>query len=388
MVHRCVKTCRVGKLVAMAVLVPTITMICGCGLFQKKEPDLPYTPLPDPATLPAATGGNVLSINGEAITAAEMADITRSMMRPGAALPDYEQFQAAVKPRLTRFVRSRIAEIVVYQEAKKEFDTSFDDKLDQAVETEVRRYVATFNGDYAAADKDLARQKMTWQSFRDMQRRQILTQVYVQKQLGDPKPVTHNDLVAFYDSIKDEAYKVPGILVVRLIDIQPDAIELSDPNQDRVLAAKDIAVEVAARARSGEDFASLARRYSNDHSSDNGGLWSPIEPGSLAPPYDVIEKEAADMEPNSVAGPVIADGHFFIIRLEKKQLKGYKPFEEVQQEVQRRFNESRREKAFDDIMRKRIDLAKIGDIDAFVDACVLATYNDLRKEAAGSGTGQ
>jgi peptidyl-prolyl cis-trans isomerase SurA len=381
-------TRRVGKIMVMASFAVIIAIVSGCGLFQKKEQDLPYTPLPDPAALPAATGGNVLSVNGEAVTVAEMVDATKAMMRPGMNVPDYPQFQAAIKPRLTRLIHSRIAEIVVYQEAKKEFDTSFDDKLEQAVETEVQRYVSTFNGDYAAADRDLARQKMTWQSFRDMQKRQILTQVYIQKQLGDPKPITHNDLVAFYDSIKDAEYLVPGILEVRVIDIQPDAIELSDPNQDRLLAAKDIAVEVAARARAGEDFAYLAGRYSSDHSKDRGGLWNPIEPGSLAPPYDVIEKAAMDMEPNSIAGPIAANGHFFIVRLEKKQVKGYRPFEEVQHEVQRRINESRREKAFDDIMRKRIDLTKVGDIDTFIEACVFATYNDLKKEASSPGAGQ
>ncbi len=381
-------THRVGIRIFMACFAVLFAMTSGCGLFQKKEPDLPYTPLPDPAKLPAATGGNVLSVNGEAVTVAEMVDATKAMMRPGMNVPEYEQFRAALKPRLTRLVHSRIAEIVVYQEAKKEFDTSFDDKLEQAVETEVQRYVSTFNGDYAAADKELARQKMTWQSFREMQKRQILTQVYIQKQLGDPKPVTHNDLVAFYDSIKDAEYLVPGILEVRVIDIQPGAIELSDPNMDRLLVAKDIAVEVAKRAAAGEDFASLASRYSNDRSKDKGGLWNPIEPGSLAPPYDVIEKATADVEAGSTIGPLAADGHFFIVRLEKKQVKGYRPFEEVQHEVQRRVNESRREKAFDDIMRKRIDLSRVGDIDTFTEACVVATYNDLKRAAVPSESGQ
>ncbi|HSV27074.1 MAG TPA: peptidylprolyl isomerase, partial [Sedimentisphaerales bacterium] len=138
----------------------------------------------------------------------------------------------------------------------------------------------------------------------------------------------------------------------------------------------------------GEDFAALAARYSGDHGRDRGGLWNPIEPGSLAPPYDVIEKTAVEMEPGAISDPVFAGGYFFIIRLERKQVSGHIPFEEVQHDIQRRLNQSRREQAFDTIMRKRLDMTKIGDIDKFVEACVAALYADLQRVTPPSGSSQ
>jgi len=373
----------VGPAGAVVLLTVMLLFISGCGLFKKNEPDLPYVPLPDPTMLPAPSGGNTLSINGEPITVAEIVDAARTLIRPGGPVPEYTQFETVMKPRLARLVNSRVAEIVVYQEAMKGFDSSFEDRLDQAVETEVQRYVARFGGDYAAADRNLAERKLTWKAFRNLQKRQIMTQVFMQKEMGDPKPITHNDLVTFYDTIKDEVYKVPGVLQFRLIDIQPDAIELSDPNQNRLDAAAALAVEVAIRARAGYNFEALAKRYSNDHRREFGGLWNPVEPGSLALPYGVIEQAVMDMEPNDVAGPLPSADHFFIVKLEKKQLRGYKPFEEVQQDVHRRLEQDRLEKTYDAVMLKRLDMTKVGDIDSFVSACVRATYEDMRTSGSG-----
>jgi parvulin-like peptidyl-prolyl isomerase len=370
---------RIWMTAATAALAVILAVQSGCGLFKKKEPDLPYVPLPDPTTLPAPSGGNVLSIDGEAVTVAEMADAMRSLLRPEAGRLEYDQFSLVVKPRVTKIVHSRVAEIVVYHEARKDFDTAMDDKLDQAVETEVRRYIARFNGDSSAAEKELADKRLTWTTFRDLQKRQILTQVYVQKQVGDPKTVTHNDLVSFYESIKDEIYLTPGMLQFRVVDIRADQVTLADPNQDRSEAARNMAEEVAIRARSGYDFAELAKQYSSDPSKDFGGLWNPVEPGSLAPPYDAIEKAAMAMEPNATSEPIAVGSHFFVIKVEKKQIRGYKPFEEVQRDVEARLESDRREKTFDSIMQKRLDLARIGDVTAFVDAVTLATYNELKQ---------
>jgi parvulin-like peptidyl-prolyl isomerase len=370
---------RVWTTAAVAVLATILAMESGCGLFKKKEPDLPYIPLPDAASLPASSGGNVLSVDGEPIPVADIVDATKTILRPEAGTLEYSQFAPAVRPRVVKIVHSRIAEIVVYHEAKKDFDSSMDDKLNQAVETETRRFAARFNGDYSAAEKELADKKLTWQTFRDLQKKQILTQVYVQKQVGEPKPITHNDLVSFYDTIKGEVYYSPGALQFRMVDIRVDTVTLTDPNQDRTQAARALAEEVSIKARSGYDFAELAKRYSSDPSKDFGGLWSQVEPGSLARPYDSIDKAVMEMEPNTTSSPIEAPGHIFVIRLEKKEPKGYKPFQDVQLDVERRLEDDRREKNFDSIMRKRLDLAKIGDVSAFVDACVLATYEDLKR---------
>jgi parvulin-like peptidyl-prolyl isomerase len=262
-----------------------------------------------------------------------------------------------------------------------------EDKLDQAVESEVQKFVSSFNGDYAAAEQRLAERNLTWKSFRDLQKRQILTAVYMQKLMGDPKPVTHNELVAFYDSIKDEEYLIPGSLQFSLIDIRPEAIDLADPNEDRAAAAAALAAEVAAMARAGQDFASLAKKYSQDPSREFGGLWEPVAPGSLARPYDILEKTVQNMEPNNIAGPIPVPEHFFIVKLEKKIPRGYRPFEEVQHEVETKLEEHRREQAFDSILQKRLDLTKFGDFDAFVQACVLAAYNATRQAAESASGG-
>jgi hypothetical protein len=362
-------------------LAGVIALVSGCDLFAKKEPDLPYIPLPSPSTLPERSGGETLSIEGEAITIADMVPAAIASVHPDtAAKLTYDQFYGIMKPVLTKLVNDRIAECVIYHAARKGLDSDLaEDRLEPYIDAEVSKFTARHNGDYSAAEKELASMRLTWQSFRDLQKRRILIQMYVQKEGGEIKPVTHNDLVAFYDSIKDELYATPGAIVFRIIDIQPDQLQLADPNQDRLEAAKETAAYVVARARSGEDFGSLAKTYSSDFSRESGGLWNPVEPGSLAPPYDLIEKAVATMEPNDICDPIQTKGHIFVVRLEKKQMRTYKPFEEVQADVEKRMDKDRWNKRMNAAMQKRYDIGKVGNIGTFVDACISATYETMRK---------
>jgi parvulin-like peptidyl-prolyl isomerase len=361
-------------------LAGVITFVSGCGMFAKKEPDLPYIPLPSPSTLPPRSGGETLSVEGEAITVADMVSAAEAAVHPKTASLTFDQFSSIVKPRLTEMVNDRIAEIVIYHAAKKGLDTDVtDDRLEPYIDAEVSKFTAKYNGDYSAAEKELAANKMTWQSFRDHQKRRILTMIYVQKEAGDTKPVTHNDLVAYYDTIKDSLYATQGAIVFRIIDVQPDQLQLLDPNQDRLEAAKETAAYVVAMARGGEDFGSLAKTYSSDFSRNSGGLWEPVEPGSLAAPYDLIEQAITKMEPNDISDPIQAKGHIFIVRLEQKQSRAYKPFEEVQADVEKRMAGNRWSKTMDSVMRKRFDISKLGNVESFVDTCVSATYEDMRR---------
>jgi len=86
-----------------------------------------------------------------------------------------------------------------------------------------------------------------------------------------------------------------------------------------------LAGELLGRIDNGEGFGALAGQYSHGHRRLFGGLWKPVQPESLAEPYDILAAEAEKIEPGRTTGPIeAANGeHIFIMKLEDKQSQNF-----------------------------------------------------------------
>ena len=142
------------------------------------------------------------------------------------------------------------------------------------------------------------------------------------------------------------------------------------------------AQDLVERIGKGEDFAVLAMRCSNDLHAKVGGLREPIKTGkgSLVKPFDVLETEALKLEPGQIAGPIEAEGHVFILRLESKQVAREKTFAEVQKQVEAEVKLIKEKQRYSKIVDKIIAQADIQNLDQFVDQCTAEAYRRYRME--------
>jgi peptidyl-prolyl cis-trans isomerase SurA len=314
-------------------------------LLETAEPNIDWRSLPRPS------GGLVLSIDSEAITADEIINPVRQQIGEIAGQTDYEQFRKKVKPMLGSVLIQKIGDIRLYEKAKAALPENIDQGIiDKIIEQEVQRFIAQYGGDYAAAEKVLKSMGTTWKDFYQFQRRTLLVQSFVSEEIKVDKPVTHSELIEYYERMKNEYFAKEGQLEFRLIDLE--VAKFADANNSGANAeqkAKEVAAQLSERIKKGEDFGELAKKYSNDHAARNGGLWKPIRPGSLAEPYDAIEKTAEKMDVGQVSEPVAAGGHIFIVKLENKQAASCKTFEEVQGDVEARMMYEKRKKRVDDM---------------------------------------
>jgi peptidyl-prolyl cis-trans isomerase SurA len=368
------------------ITVCSIVLICGCE--ESSEPkftekELANIPLAQKEGLPEPSDGFVLAVGGETITSNEI--ITEPLLehfRPIAQRSSFEQFENQARGELEQLLTTRISNILLYQQAQREAGTGVDleEALDKATEEEMRRFLANFDGDYARAEQAIKKMGMTWNSFRDYQRKMILSQDYVRKQLPErPSSIAYNEIVNCYDEMKEEFFALPATITFRLIDIQPAKIEAADPNINRGEQARILAKELVKRLQQGEDFGELARRYSHDYRASAGGLWPPLQPSSLAEPYDILAAEANKIEPGQIAGPIEAGEHIFIMKLEDKGSRRFQPLETVQKEVEAKIAFDRRKKTFDDFNAKLVQQTALNEMDKFIDFCLGKIYRLSRQ---------
>ncbi len=369
------------------VVIPIIMVgIFGCGADKKgkfSEDEMARFPLATRYNLPEASGGMVLNVNAETITVEEVVNSLKTALERPAQSVSADIFQVRARPLVQDTVREKVIDILLYQQARSKASEQVEEALDKAVEMEVNRFVSEYGNNYAQAQASLSAMGMDWKAYRDFQRKALLVQSYVAAELKNDKPIMHSELVEYYQSIKDKRFKVEGSVEFRVIDIIPDRLtdeQVGYAGLSRPEAALQIAKELRERIDHGEDFAELAKTYSNDIRATVGGLWRPIETGKgvLAKPFDILEAEAMKLDPGQVAGPIAAEGHVFLLRLENKKLAGEKSFAEVQTQLEAEVKLLKKKQRYDKMLDKIIAQADIKDLDQFVDHCTAEAYRRYR----------
>lgn len=370
------------RFVFLSVL--TFSFVVGCE-GKKSGPtdaELDRIALTQKIELVEAAGGLALVVGGETITSDEIigsrADVNGRVVvpteyfKPLARTNDLEKFKAQAEPYLEEIVMDRISNVLLVQHAKRQAGGNIDEALEKAADNELRKYVLGFGGNEAKADEELRKLGMDRESFKESQKKSLLVNWYLGSKLVDDRPVTHREMIDCYNQMKDEYFARVAKITFRLIDIQPARLEMPDPTRNRGQLAEVLANQLLERIRAGEDFAELAKQYSHGHRKEFGGLWPPVQPESLAAPYNVLAAEAEKIEPGQIAGPLVVEGHVFVMRLEEKQAAGYEPFEKVQVQelVERKVLLDRRSTAQERLKTKLRQEAQLGRADEFVDFCV------------------
>jgi parvulin-like peptidyl-prolyl isomerase len=362
---------------ALTVLVGVVLATFGCNNEPKTgkftEEQMVNLPLPKKDGLPEPSGGLVLNVGAETITTEEIIEPAVKAYQAKNNPQDFEKFKANVWPKVAEAVLEKTTNILMYHEAKKSAPSDIDQRLDKVVEQEVNRFVARYEGNYAEAQKVIEEMGMDWDDFRDYIKRSILIESYNKKATRD-KLITHRELVEYYNAVKEERFKIEGMIEFRLIDIDSSKIVAEEGTSAKETALK-LGRQLLESINRGEDFGELAKEYSHGHRAPQGGLWTPATAGALAEPYDVVEQRCLEMEPGKISGPVVSGKHVFIIRLENKRQEGYEPFEDVQRKIENEIQLKHRiEEGYDKTVSRVMEQADIPKLEEFISYCVEQAY--------------
>ncbi|MRG92039.1 peptidylprolyl isomerase [Polyangium spumosum] len=185
-----------------------------------------------------------------------------------------------------------------------------------------------------------ARSALTEQEYRDEIRRQILEGKMLQLRVKGRVRITEDDVKAMYERTLREERKRrdyrPAWIVLQIIPgSSPEAIA----------ERKQLAAELMTRARAGEDFAALARAYSDEtNTRDVGGdlgIRAPVgspqalqgQRPALAPDF---ENAVMALEPGQVSNVIQVDKGLVILKLLSRQPSRYTTYEAAKPEMVQR----------------------------------------------------
>jgi peptidyl-prolyl cis-trans isomerase SurA len=217
---------------------------------------------------------------------------------------------------------------------------------------EIDRAIAQIKRDYGLNDAqlkdELRKQGLTMAAYRLNTKREILKYRVLNIAVGSKVNVGDSEVQAYYDRhMKSANVQVRASHI--FLAIPEDADNATVVERERQAKA------LLARAQGGEDFAKLAREYSEDAGTRaEGGDLGYIGRDILPKP---LEELVFSMKVGDVRGPVRADRGFHIIKLVDKRTKAAKPFADVQDDIRVRLRQremERQTKIYLGELRKRV----------------------------------
>ena len=256
-------------------------------------------PLPCAAQGPVLLDRIVAIVNKEVITLSELNDAVdmaqRELRRRGTPLPGRSVLEHQMLERL-------ILEKAQLQLARSSGLRVDELQLDRAVQRIAENNKMTL----ADFRKALEGDGVSFDSWREQVRNQMLLTRLRQREVDDKVQVSDSELDLFLEQMKNRPEAVDYNLAHILIRVPDQA------SPERIEAARERAEKVLAEARAGRDFGSLAASYSDAPDALQGGALGWRNEDRLPQLFDAA---LAKMQPGDVSPVLRSPAGFHIVKL-------------------------------------------------------------------------
>jgi len=168
--------------------------------------------------------------------------------------------------------------------------------------------------------------------------------------------ISDDELRQYYTQHKAE-YSLP-----ERVKAQHILFKTQGKKPEEISAIREKARQVLERAKKGEDFAALAKQFSEDSSASAGGDLGSFTHGQMVPEF---ERVAFSLMPGSISDLVDTQFGIHIIKVNEKEAARERPFEEMKETIRPVIATLKAEqKARDAAQQAAVDLVTNKDLDA------------------------
>ena len=198
----------------------------------------------------------------------------------------------------------------------------------QITDTSITDHLAKFKARFPsgeAYEKALKELNVSEADLKEKTMKGMAVQELIEKQVTSKIEISDTDSRSFYDS-NPNFFEQPEQVEARHILIKSDS---KDDKAQQEKALEKIK-EVQQQIKAGEDFAALAKKYSEGPSGKNGGDLSYFGRGQMVKPFEDV---AFNLEPDQISDIVKTRFGYHLIMVTGKKAARTIPYEEVKEKI-------------------------------------------------------
>ena len=317
---------------------------------EPEQPKKPATPIAKPTKpgKPALTGeGKVVEeiiarVNNEIITSSELEKARTAAAEDaqqeckGRCTP--EQLQVAVEDRQKFALRDLIDQSLLAQRGK---DMGIN------VESEVVKQLDTIRiqnklDSMEKLEAAVTKEGLNWDDFKSNIRNKLLTQEVIRREVGAHITIGRDEAMKYYEQHKKDFVK-PEQVALRAIELSTEG-----KNETELAELKKKAEDLLRRIKDGEDFSTLAKRFSDGATAQQGGYLGVYKRGELS---KQLEDQVFSMKKNQLTDVIETKQGFLILQVLERYEAGEQPFEKVENEIMDHLYSERMEPALREYLK-------------------------------------
>jgi peptidyl-prolyl cis-trans isomerase SurA len=274
----------------------------------------------------------VAKVNGDIVTLSEFQARQVAAVQAAGGLTSDERIERYLRENNARILQEAIDDLLLVQKAEEMGMRLRPDYINEIIENIKKENNIQSDDDL---QQQLRREGMSLDDLKRNIERSVLRREVLRRELESKVTVTDAEARTDYDAHKVDYVRPPTV------HLQEIVIRSHDPS------ATALAQDVVRRARGGEDFAGLARTYSQVPSRASGGDLGELRRGELTPD---LEKIVFGLPKGGVSDPLRTTEGFRILRVADRSEGSVVPFEEARPEILKRLTQERSGKAYETYM--------------------------------------
>lgn len=176
-----------------------------------------------------------------------------------------------------------------------------------------------------ALEKEIVSQGYTVDEVKENIRTQYLTRTVLQREVYNRVTITNDEVRKYYDEHQKDFDRPAGI------HLREITVETQNRGPEEIASQKKKIEEALAAIKKGEDFATVASKYSESQTAQEGGDFGFWSKGELSPSLDAV---VSKLDKGQVTDVLTVKDAFMIFKLDEKHNGGILPFELAQKEIQ------------------------------------------------------
>ena len=281
-------------------------------------------------------------VNGEAVTKVDFDRLIKNMeLRANQAVP---------AERRDEVYRKALDQLVTYTVLSQETRARKVAVTDAEVDSGIQQMRGQFQTE-EAFKKALESRGMTLDKLKADTRIDISINKMVEAEVSTQPPPTDAQVREFYDKNPDKFKQDEAVRASHILFRVEETADAATKKK-----AMDEAQSVLKQARSGADFAELAKKHSADGSAQQGGDLNFFTRGQMVPPFD---QAAFAMKPGEISDIVTTQFGYHIIKVTERRPASTVPFEQVSGRIKEFLTEQQKQQKADAFIQSLKQKAKI-----------------------------
>ena len=273
-------------------------------------PAASQTPPAPPKPLPAQLPEVLAKVNGEPVRKADFDRVLRNIELSNGPIP---------AERRNEVLRGVLDQLITYTLMTQEAKTRNVTVTDAEVDSRIKQMRG--GGNDAEFKKALDARSMTLEQLRTDARIQLTIEKMMQAQVATLAAATDAEARQFYESNPDKFQQPETVRASHiLLRVDPKAAEAARAE------ARTKIDGLLKRARSGEDFAALAKAHSQDGSAAQGGDLGYFARGAMVPAFS---EAAFSLKPGEISDVVTTEFGLHILKVVDRKPPSTVPYEQV-----------------------------------------------------------